>query len=156
MGSQSTLSILCLANEMRDAMNFYRQVVYTTPDQSIQEVKEAVQTNKLVFLSGFREDLPVHDFYSRLSETIGRIHAAERDIRALETEFDVRMVDGIAGEVPPGFQAWSTGIEAVDRAILEKVGEPAAFPVRSVTTTELRVGMSIQKTVSTLEVSNLR
>jgi hypothetical protein len=74
----------------------------------------------------------------------------------LEIEFDVRMVDGIAGEVPPGFQAWSTGIEAVDRAILEKVGEPAAFPVRSVTTTELRVGMSIQKTVSTLEVSNLR
>lgn len=61
-------------------MNFFQQVVYTTPEETIQNVKEAVQNNKLVYLSDYREDLPVHDFYSKLSETIGRIHAADEDI----------------------------------------------------------------------------
>ena len=61
-------------------MNFFQQVIYTTPEETIQNVKEAVQNNKLVYLSDFREDLPVHDFYSKLSETIGRIHAADEDI----------------------------------------------------------------------------
>lgn len=61
-------------------MNFFQQVVYTTPEETIQNVKEAVQNNKLVYLSDFREDLPVHDFYSKLSETIGRIHAADEDL----------------------------------------------------------------------------
>ncbi|WP_461068043.1 TauD/TfdA family dioxygenase [Spirosoma horti] len=61
-------------------MNFFQQVAYTTPEETIQNVKEAVQNNKLVFLSDFREDLPVHDFYSKLSETVGRIHAADEDL----------------------------------------------------------------------------
>ena len=61
-------------------MNFFQQVDYTTPEETIQNVKEAVQTNKLVYLANFREDLPVHDFYSMLSETIGRIHAADEDL----------------------------------------------------------------------------
>lgn len=74
----------------------------------------------------------------------------------LEIEFDVRTVNGISADLPAGFHAWSTGIEPVDQAILEKVGEPGVFPVRSVTTTELRSGRNRQKTVSTLEVSKLR
>lgn len=62
-------------------MNFFKQVTYTTLDETIQNVKEAVLNNKVVHLAGFKEDLPVHDFYSRLSETIGKIHAADEDIK---------------------------------------------------------------------------
>ncbi|GAA4407789.1 hypothetical protein GCM10023187_28850 [Nibrella viscosa] len=61
-------------------MNFFQQLTYTTPDETIQNVREAVLNNKLVYLQGFKEDLPVHDFYTRLSETIGKIHAAGEDI----------------------------------------------------------------------------
>ena len=61
-------------------MNFFKQVLYTTLDETIQNVKEAVLTNRVVHLAGFKEDLPVHEFYSRLSETIGKIHAADEDI----------------------------------------------------------------------------
>lgn len=62
-------------------MNFFKQVTYTTLDETIQNVKEAVLNNKVVHLAGFKEDMPVHDFYSHLSETIGKIHAADEDIK---------------------------------------------------------------------------
>ncbi|MGF7218597.1 alpha-ketoglutarate-dependent taurine dioxygenase [Spirosoma lacussanchae] len=62
-------------------MNFFKQVTYTTLDETIQNVKEAVLNNRVVHLAGFKEELPVHDFYSRLSETIGKIHAADEDIK---------------------------------------------------------------------------
>ena len=61
-------------------MNFFKQVSYTTLDETIQNVKEAVLNNCVVHLAGFKEELPVHEFYSRLSETIGKIHAADEDI----------------------------------------------------------------------------
>ena len=61
-------------------MNFFKQVSYTTLDETIQNVKEAVLNNRVVHLAGFKEELPVHEFYSRLSETIGKIHAADEDI----------------------------------------------------------------------------
>ncbi|MBC7571707.1 MAG: TauD/TfdA family dioxygenase, partial [Spirosoma sp.] len=61
-------------------MNFFKKVPYTTLDETIQNVKEAVLSNRVVHLAGFREELPVHEFYSRLSETIGKIHAADEDI----------------------------------------------------------------------------
>ena len=61
-------------------MNFFKQVPYTTLDETIRNVKEAVLNNRVVHLAGFKEDLPVHEFYSRLSETIGKIHAADEDI----------------------------------------------------------------------------
>lgn len=61
-------------------MNFFKKVTYTTLDETIQNVKEAVLNNRVVHLAGFKEDLPLHDFYSRLSETIGKIHAADEDI----------------------------------------------------------------------------
>jgi len=61
-------------------MNFFKKVTYTTLDETIQNVKEAVLNNRVVHLAGFKEDLPVHEFYSRLSETIGKIHAADEDI----------------------------------------------------------------------------
>lgn len=61
-------------------MNFYAKVTYTTPEATIEQVKLAVMNYKVVHLAGFKEDLPVHDFYSKLSETIGRIHAADEDI----------------------------------------------------------------------------
>ena len=61
-------------------MNFFKKVSYTTLDETIQNVKEAVLNNRVVHLAGFKEELPVHEFYSRLSETIGKIHAADEDI----------------------------------------------------------------------------
>lgn len=61
-------------------MNFFKKVPYTTLDETIQNVKEAVLNNRVVHLADFKEDLPVHEFYSRLSETIGKIHAADEDI----------------------------------------------------------------------------
>ncbi len=61
-------------------MNFFKKVSYTTLDETIQNVKEAVLSNRVVHLAGFKEELPVHEFYSRLSETIGKIHAADEDI----------------------------------------------------------------------------
>ncbi|RYF69660.1 MAG: hypothetical protein EOO39_17150 [Cytophagaceae bacterium] len=61
-------------------MNFFAKVAYTTLDETIQNVKHAVTNNLVVHLSDFKPDLPVHDFYSRLSETIGKIHAADEDI----------------------------------------------------------------------------
>ena len=61
-------------------MNFFATVAYTTLDETIQNVKQAVLANKVVHLSDFKPDLPVHEFYSRLSETIGKIHAADEDI----------------------------------------------------------------------------
>jgi len=61
-------------------MNCFKKVSYTTLDETIQNVKEAVLNNRVVHLAGFKEELPVHEFYSRLSETIGKIHAADEDI----------------------------------------------------------------------------
>ena len=61
-------------------MNFFTRVIYTTPEKTIQNVKKAVLNHTVVHLAGFREDQPLHDFYSRLSETMGRIHAADEDL----------------------------------------------------------------------------
>ncbi|WP_128548583.1 TauD/TfdA family dioxygenase [Larkinella soli] len=64
-------------------MNYFQRVTYTTPEETIQNVKEAVLSSKLVHLADFPSNTPVdqvHEFYSQLSETIGRIHAADEDI----------------------------------------------------------------------------
>ncbi len=61
-------------------MNFFAKVDYTTLDDTIQQVKQAVLSNRVVHLANFKPDLPVHEFYSRLSETIGKIHAAGEDM----------------------------------------------------------------------------
>ncbi len=61
-------------------MNFFQQVKYTAPAETIKAVGAAVQTTKLVYLTGFKPDVSIHDFYTRLSETIGRIQAADEDI----------------------------------------------------------------------------
>ncbi|GAB3931621.1 TauD/TfdA family dioxygenase [Larkinella terrae] len=64
-------------------MNVFKKVTYTTPEETIQNVKEAVLNNIYVHLADFDSSLPVeqvHQFYSQLSETIGKIHAADEDI----------------------------------------------------------------------------
>jgi alpha-ketoglutarate-dependent taurine dioxygenase len=61
-------------------MNFFAKVTYTTLDETIENVKQAVLNNRVVHLVDFKPDMPVHDFYSHLSETIGKIHAADEDI----------------------------------------------------------------------------
>lgn len=61
-------------------MDFFAKVTYTTLDETIQNVKQAVLNNRVVHLADFKADLPVHEFYSRLSETIGKVHAADEDI----------------------------------------------------------------------------
>jgi hypothetical protein len=48
-------------------MNFFAKVTYTTLDETIENVKQAVLNNRVVHLVDFKPDMPVHDFYSRAS-----------------------------------------------------------------------------------------
>ncbi len=82
-------------------MNFFQQVNYTTVTETIEAVNLAIETHKLVYLAGFKPDMPVHDFYTQLSESVGKIHDADEDLttgqatgnRWIDITFDPKVPD---------------------------------------------------------------
>lgn len=61
-------------------MEFFKEIVYKNHIDSTEDIRQAVPKYKVLHLSGFNFDIPAEDFYTQLSEKIGKIHAADEDI----------------------------------------------------------------------------
>lgn len=61
-------------------MEFIKEIVYKNHIDTPEEIREAVPQYKVLHLSGYNFDIPAEEFYTQLSEKIGKIHAADEDI----------------------------------------------------------------------------
>ncbi len=61
-------------------MEFFKKINYKNAAESTEELRAAVPHYKVIHLAGYNFDIPAEDFYTQLSETIGKIHAADEDI----------------------------------------------------------------------------
>ena len=107
-------------------MNFFKKVSYTTPEDTIEKVREAVLNNKLVYLADFREEMPVKEFYAKLSESIGRIQAADEDLATGKLTGN-RWIDITYNpEIPDRYRSSKTGQPLhTDDSYIELHGEVA-------------------------------
>ncbi|TAE38094.1 MAG: hypothetical protein EAZ70_08500 [Runella slithyformis] len=107
-------------------MNFFKKVSYTTAEETIENVRAAVLSNKLVHLADFREEMPVQEFYSKLSETIGRIQAADEDLATGKLTGN-RWIDITYNpEIPDRYRSSKTGQPLhTDDSYIELYGEVA-------------------------------
>jgi alpha-ketoglutarate-dependent taurine dioxygenase len=52
-------------------MDFYKKITYSTPELTKEQVQTAIETHKLVHIVNFDHQIPIHQFYTDLSDALG-------------------------------------------------------------------------------------
>jgi alpha-ketoglutarate-dependent taurine dioxygenase len=61
-------------------MQFFKKVTFSTQQDTIAELKEALNEYGVVHLSNYNLDLSLHEFYQNLSDEIGKAFSTDEDL----------------------------------------------------------------------------
>ena len=64
---------------MITAMEFYKKITYSTPELTKEQVQTAIETHKLVHIVNFDHQIPIHQFYTDLSDALGWVVNMDED-----------------------------------------------------------------------------
>ncbi len=73
-------------------MEFFKKIIFTTEDQTISDLKNSISSYKVIHLSGYNLDIPIQEFYTKLSDSIGEIFNEDEDLLTGERK-DNRWID---------------------------------------------------------------
>ena len=73
-------------------MEFFKKINFTTDDQTISDFKNAISFYKVIHLSGYNLEIPIQEFYTKLSDSIGEIFNEDEDLLTGERK-DNRWID---------------------------------------------------------------
>jgi alpha-ketoglutarate-dependent taurine dioxygenase len=73
-------------------MEFIKKIEFTTADETIANLKQAITRYKVIHLSGYQLPIPIQQFYTDLSDSIGEIFNEDEDLLTGE-RMDNRWID---------------------------------------------------------------
>lgn len=90
-------------------MKFFTQIQFgPSIDVSIDRIKAAITTHKVVHLSGYNLDMPMHEFYTLLSDSVGEIFNEDEDLLTGERK-ENRWIDiSFDPEIPDRYRSSNT------------------------------------------------
>jgi alpha-ketoglutarate-dependent taurine dioxygenase len=73
-------------------MEYFKKIEFTTANETISNLKNAITKYKVIHLSGYNLSIPIQEFYTNLSDSIGEIFNEDEDILTGERK-DNRWID---------------------------------------------------------------
>ncbi len=73
-------------------MEFIKKIEFTTAEETIANLKQAITRYKVIHLSGYQLPIPIQQFYTDLSDSIGEIFNEDEDLLTGERK-DNRWID---------------------------------------------------------------
>jgi hypothetical protein len=73
-------------------MEYFKRIEFTTANETISNLKNAISQYKVIHLSGYNLSIPIQEFYTNLSDSIGEIFNEDEDILTGERK-DNRWID---------------------------------------------------------------
>jgi alpha-ketoglutarate-dependent taurine dioxygenase len=61
-------------------MEFFKKIEFTTAEETIANLKQAITRYKVIHLSGYQLPIPIQQFYTELSDSIGDIFNEDEDL----------------------------------------------------------------------------
>jgi len=61
-------------------MEYFKRIEFTTANETISNLKNAISQYKVIHLSGYNLSIPIQEFYTNLSDSIGEIFNEDEDI----------------------------------------------------------------------------